>query len=160
MHDGVEPVTYRPRNRTVPYKTRLTGWLISENEGFGANTPDPSPFLWPIIIEFFKFVDARHPIVEITKQKAEPNSKLFKNLARNRSREPENQNCETRLVGVRRPPLSDFSVARLKFRAIHILKVLHVTLSIPYVGPTYVKAKRRLVVDRPELDRTGWTVKL
>jgi hypothetical protein len=50
----------------VPYKTRLTGWLISydgmlfrrnqvpvgarkahivKNEGFGANTPDPSPIL-------------------------------------------------------------------------------------------------------------------
>ena len=28
----------------VPYRTRLTGWLIIMNEGFGANTPDPSPF--------------------------------------------------------------------------------------------------------------------
>jgi hypothetical protein len=36
-------VTYHLRKQAVPYKTRLTGWLISENEGFGANTPDPSP---------------------------------------------------------------------------------------------------------------------
>ena len=59
-------VTYRLRKQAVPYKTRLTGWLIScvaalageiqfrfasrkahlaKNEGFGANTPDPSPIL-------------------------------------------------------------------------------------------------------------------
>ena len=37
-------VTYRPRKRAVPYRTRLTGWLMLMNEGFGANTPDPSPF--------------------------------------------------------------------------------------------------------------------
>jgi hypothetical protein len=52
-------VTYRLRKQAVPYKTRLTGWLISlresvfersvkkmrlnKNEGFGVNTPDPSP---------------------------------------------------------------------------------------------------------------------
>jgi len=39
-------VTYRPRKRAVPYRTRLTGRLISCNEGFGANAPGPSPF-WP-----------------------------------------------------------------------------------------------------------------
>jgi hypothetical protein len=38
-------VTYRLRKPAMPYKTRLTGRLISENEGFGANTPDPSPIL-------------------------------------------------------------------------------------------------------------------
>jgi hypothetical protein len=39
-------VTYRLRKQAVPYKTRLTGWLMPlRNEGFGANTPDPSPFL-------------------------------------------------------------------------------------------------------------------
>jgi hypothetical protein len=59
-------VTYRLRKQAVPYKTRLTGWLISlresvfersglpvrvkktrltENEGFGEHTPDPSPIL-------------------------------------------------------------------------------------------------------------------
>jgi hypothetical protein len=38
-------VTYRPRKRAVPYKTRLTGRLMFlRNEGFGANTPDPSPY--------------------------------------------------------------------------------------------------------------------
>ncbi len=37
-------VTYRLRKQAVPYRTRLTGWLIRSNEGFGANTPDPSPF--------------------------------------------------------------------------------------------------------------------
>jgi hypothetical protein len=36
-------VTYRLCKQGVPYKTRLTGRLISENEGFGAHTPDPSP---------------------------------------------------------------------------------------------------------------------
>ena len=34
-------VTYRPRKRAVPYKTRLTGWLISENEGFGVTRRTP-----------------------------------------------------------------------------------------------------------------------
>jgi hypothetical protein len=54
-------VTYRLCKQAVPYKTRLTGWLISyreaefrsasrkahlaKNEGFGANTPDLSPIL-------------------------------------------------------------------------------------------------------------------
>src|SRR5205807_6079490 len=49
-------VTYHSRKRVVPYRTRLTGRLMSmtkavsnktritENEGFGAHTPDPSPF--------------------------------------------------------------------------------------------------------------------
>jgi len=37
-------VTYRSRKRTVPYRTRLTGRLISCNEGFGVNAPGPSPF--------------------------------------------------------------------------------------------------------------------
>jgi len=36
-------VTYHLRKQAVPYKTRLTGWLMFLNEGFGANTPDPSP---------------------------------------------------------------------------------------------------------------------
>jgi len=31
--------------RAVPYRTRLTGRLIRYNEGLGANTPGPSPFL-------------------------------------------------------------------------------------------------------------------
>jgi hypothetical protein len=38
-------VTYRLRKQAVPYKTRLTGWLMFNSEGFGATTPDPSP-LW------------------------------------------------------------------------------------------------------------------
>jgi hypothetical protein len=29
----------------MPYKTRLIGWLIFENEGFGVNAPDPSPLV-------------------------------------------------------------------------------------------------------------------
>src|SRR5579862_9707177 len=33
------------RERTGPYRTRLTGRLILINEGFGGNAPDPSPFL-------------------------------------------------------------------------------------------------------------------
>ena len=37
-------VTYRPRKRAVPYKTRLTGWLISENEGFGVTRRTPRHF--------------------------------------------------------------------------------------------------------------------
>ena len=36
-------VTYRLCKQAVPYKTRLTGWLMSKNEGFGATTPGPSP---------------------------------------------------------------------------------------------------------------------
>jgi ribosomal protein S18 acetylase RimI-like enzyme len=36
-------VTYRRGNAAVPYRTRLTGWLMLLNEGSGANTPDPSP---------------------------------------------------------------------------------------------------------------------
>src|ERR1700756_1479172 len=32
----------------VPYRTRLTGRLICLNEGFGATTPDPSPFERPL----------------------------------------------------------------------------------------------------------------
>jgi hypothetical protein len=38
-------VTYRLRKQAVPYKTRLTGWLMFLNEGFGVNAPDPSPIL-------------------------------------------------------------------------------------------------------------------
>jgi hypothetical protein len=58
-------VTYRLCKQAVPYKTRLTGRLmflresvfertglpvrvkktrLTKNEGFGAHTPDPSPF--------------------------------------------------------------------------------------------------------------------
>ena len=49
-------VTYRPRKRAVPYKTRLTGRLISEanafwkktrlteNEGFGVTRRTPHQF--------------------------------------------------------------------------------------------------------------------
>ena len=52
-------VTYRPRKRAVPYKTRLTGWLIfltkafskktrlTENEGFGVTRRTPRHFLLP-----------------------------------------------------------------------------------------------------------------
>jgi hypothetical protein len=36
-------VTYRLCKQAVPYKTRLTGWLMSKNEGSGATTPGPSP---------------------------------------------------------------------------------------------------------------------
>jgi len=32
------------RKQAVPYRTRLTGRLISCNEGFDANASDPSPF--------------------------------------------------------------------------------------------------------------------
>src|SRR5437879_4852655 len=42
-------VTYRSRKRAVPYRTRLTGRLISCNEGFDANASDPSPFLSMLI---------------------------------------------------------------------------------------------------------------
>jgi hypothetical protein len=31
--------------RAVPYKTRLTGWLISENEGFGVTRRTPRHFM-------------------------------------------------------------------------------------------------------------------
>ena len=34
-------VTYRPRKRTVPYRTRLTGRLISCDEGFDADRIGP-----------------------------------------------------------------------------------------------------------------------
>lgn len=37
-------VTYHQRKRVVPYRTRLTGRLMSTNEGFDANASDPSPF--------------------------------------------------------------------------------------------------------------------
>ena len=37
-------VTSRPRKRTRPYRTRLTGRLMLIHEGFGVNAPDPSPF--------------------------------------------------------------------------------------------------------------------
>ena len=37
-------VTYRLRKQAVPYRTRLTGRLISCNEGFDADASDPSPF--------------------------------------------------------------------------------------------------------------------
>src|SRR6185369_13938661 len=37
-------VTYRLRKPAVPYRTRLTGRLISCNEGFDASASDPSPF--------------------------------------------------------------------------------------------------------------------
>jgi hypothetical protein len=54
-------VTYRPRKRAVPYKTRLTGWLISEakafskktrlteNEGFGVTRRTPRHFYATIV---------------------------------------------------------------------------------------------------------------
>ena len=34
-------VTYRPRKRTVPYRTRLTGRLIAFKEGFDADRIGP-----------------------------------------------------------------------------------------------------------------------
>jgi hypothetical protein len=37
-------VTYRLRKQAVPYKTRLTGRLISQNEGFGAARRTPRQF--------------------------------------------------------------------------------------------------------------------
>jgi len=38
-------VTYRlALSEAVPYKTRLTGWLISENEGFGVTRRTPRQF--------------------------------------------------------------------------------------------------------------------
>jgi hypothetical protein len=38
-------VTYRPRERAVPYRTRLTGRLMSfKNEGFGATRRTPRHF--------------------------------------------------------------------------------------------------------------------
>jgi hypothetical protein len=37
-------VTGCPRERPVPYRTRLTGWLISMNEGFGAARWTPRHF--------------------------------------------------------------------------------------------------------------------
>ena len=37
-------VTYRPRKRAVPYRTRLTGWLIRSNEGLGATRRAPRHF--------------------------------------------------------------------------------------------------------------------
>jgi hypothetical protein len=37
-------VTYRLRKQAVPYKTRLTGRLISQNEGFGAARRTPHQF--------------------------------------------------------------------------------------------------------------------
>jgi len=43
-------VTYRRRKQAVPYRTRLTGRLISCNEGFGANVPGPSPFYTTAVI--------------------------------------------------------------------------------------------------------------
>src|SRR3954451_21663284 len=43
-------VTYRSRKRAVPYRTRLTGRLISCDEGFDASASGPSPFL-PILID-------------------------------------------------------------------------------------------------------------
>ena len=42
-------VTYRLRKQVVPYRTRLTGRLISCNEGFDANASDPSP-IWATVI--------------------------------------------------------------------------------------------------------------
>jgi len=38
-------VTYRSRKRTVPYRTRLTGRLISCNEGFDADRIEPLTIL-------------------------------------------------------------------------------------------------------------------
>jgi hypothetical protein len=38
-------VTHRLRKQAVPYKSRLTGRLISENEGFGATRRTPRQFL-------------------------------------------------------------------------------------------------------------------
>ena len=37
-------VTCRPRKRAVPYRTRLTGWLIRSNEGLGATRRAPRHF--------------------------------------------------------------------------------------------------------------------
>jgi hypothetical protein len=31
-------VTYRPRKRTVPYRTRLTGWLMLSTKAFSKKT--------------------------------------------------------------------------------------------------------------------------
>jgi hypothetical protein len=48
-------VTYRlAPSEAVPYKTRLTGWLISENEGFGATRRTPRHFM-PGFIGVFEF---------------------------------------------------------------------------------------------------------
>ena len=42
-------VTYGLRKQAVPYKTRLTGWLMSKNEGFGANHAGPLANLMTVI---------------------------------------------------------------------------------------------------------------
>ena len=42
-------VTYRPRKQAVPYKTRLTGWLMFLNEGFGVTRRTPRQFKADVI---------------------------------------------------------------------------------------------------------------
>src|SRR4029453_812920 len=41
-------VTYHLRKRVVPYRTRLTGWLIIMNEGFGVTRRTPRHF--PVLL--------------------------------------------------------------------------------------------------------------